>query len=72
MNNTQSTIEIDLSWNGCDDATHLYWVSDDGQGVIEGGVIDTSKKVASQALAFSAELMDQGHDGSGRIVLGQE
>ena len=72
MSNAQSTIEIDLSWNGCDDATHLYWVSEDGQGVIEGGTIDPSNKVESQALAFLAELMGQGHDGSGSIVLGQE
>ena len=63
------TIPIDLSWHQVDDATHLQWISDDRQSEMQGPRLDPSASVEAQAEAFWVELLDQGHDGSGRIIM---
>jgi len=63
----ESPITIDLSWHSSDDATHLFWYSDDMQTSIEGGRIDPSRSVESQALEFANQMAVNGHDGTGVI-----
>lgn len=63
------TITIDLAWHGVDDATALSWTSDDGQADLDGGAIDQSLSLETQAIAFADDLLRQGHDGTGRIHL---
>ena len=58
-----TTIEIDLSWRGADDATRLEWRSDDLQGWIDGGSIEMTRSVESQAEEFKKELESQGLTG---------
>ena len=64
-----NTIPIDLGWRGADDATHLQWISDYRQAEMEGPRLDPSASVEAQAEAFGVELLDQGHDGTGQIIM---
>ena len=64
-----STITIDLNWRGSEDATRLEWVADDNQSSLDGGALDPQASAERQAADFCTELMAQGHNGTGRIVL---
>lgn len=61
-------IAIDTAWRGTEDATCIYWISDDNQGSMPGGDLDPSRSVESQMLDFARELLEQGID-TGRISL---
>jgi hypothetical protein len=70
MSNTQSTIEIDLSWNGCDAPTHLTWVG--GQGPTSVTVeLDRMRPLFGQIDEFRSCLSGDG-EADGMIFLAQE
>ena len=60
---------IDMHWSRGDDATHIEWVSDDMQSDMDMGAIDRSCSVEGQMELGWLELMQQGHDGSGKIQM---
>ena len=60
---------INMHWGQGDDATHIEWVSDDMQSSLDLGTIDISCSVEGQMELNWLELMQQGHDGSGKIQM---
>jgi len=64
-----SPIRLNLHWSGPEAPTHMYWLSDDGQGEMDGGPIDPDHPIEPQMVAIAQEMMANGCDGSGQIGL---
>jgi hypothetical protein len=59
--------DIDMTWRHGHDATRFEWVSDDMQAEMDGGPIATSESVEAQMVELWREMIQAGHDGTGKV-----